>query len=117
LVFLQPNPVCSILWRQSLYKVAIVRSNSFLYDPMLPEIVRSLSRKYSITNVTHEIITETGCGIFGITQIRNALAVLKDNHTLRVKLENNGGKAFVGSYNRPKMEESLYRIYDELLRK
>lgn len=74
-----------------------------------------------ITNVAREIVTEADCGIFvnynDRAEIGNAIAVLRDNHPLRLKLGNNGRKAFVEAYNWHKMEESLYAIYDDLLRK
>ena len=74
-----------------------------------------------ITNVTSELITETGCGIIvdynNPNQIKNAIISLRDNDELRKTLGTNGRRAFEQKYNWSIMEQELYRIYDALLNK
>jgi glycosyltransferase involved in cell wall biosynthesis len=71
-----------------------------------------------ITNIAHEIITETECGILveydNIKQIKQAIIALRDNPELRSKLGNNGRRAFLEKYNWTTMEDRLFKIYDTL---
>jgi glycosyltransferase involved in cell wall biosynthesis len=72
-----------------------------------------------ITNIAHEIVKDTGCGIIveydNVEQIRKAIISLRDNRELRKKLGNNGRKAFLEKYNWTTMEKKLYKIYEDLL--
>jgi len=72
-----------------------------------------------ITNVAHEIVNETGCGIIveydKIDQIRDAIITLRDNPVLCKKLGDNGRKAFLEKYNWNIMEERLLNIYESLI--
>jgi len=72
-----------------------------------------------ITNVAHEIVNETGCGIIveydNLEQIKEAIINLRDHPELRMRLGANGRKAFLEKYNWSIMEERLYKIYDTLL--
>jgi glycosyltransferase involved in cell wall biosynthesis len=74
-----------------------------------------------ITNVAHEIVNETGCGIIvaydNKEQIKEAIITLRDNPELRKSLGANSRKAFLEKYNWTIMEEKLYKIYDDLLNK
>jgi glycosyltransferase involved in cell wall biosynthesis len=74
-----------------------------------------------ITNVAHEIVNETGCGIIveydNKEQIKEAIITLRDNPELRKRLGTNGRKAFLEKYNWNIMEQKLYKIYDDLLNK
>jgi glycosyltransferase involved in cell wall biosynthesis len=72
-----------------------------------------------ITNIAHEFVCDTGCGIvveYGNTeQIKQAIITLRDNPSLRIRMGNNGRKAFLEQYNWSNMEKRLYKIYQELL--
>jgi len=72
-----------------------------------------------ITNIAHEFMTDTKCGIVveygNVNQIKQAIVSLKENSELRKALGNNGRKAFVQKYNWTIMEEKLYKIYEELM--
>jgi glycosyltransferase involved in cell wall biosynthesis len=72
-----------------------------------------------ITNVAHEIVIETGCGIIveydNIKQIKEAIITLRDNSSLRKRLGANGRKGYLEKYNWSIMEQRLYKIYDDLL--
>jgi len=74
-----------------------------------------------ITNVAHEIVNETGCGVTveydNPEQLREAIIRLRDNPELRKKLEVNGRKAYLEKYNWNIMEQRLYKIHDNLLNK
>ena len=72
-----------------------------------------------ITNIAHEIINETGCGILveydNTKQIKEAIIVLRDNPELRTRLGNNGRRAFLEKYNWMTMEDKLFKSYETLL--
>ena len=74
-----------------------------------------------ITNVAAEIVSETECGILvdynNLDQIKLAITTLRDDQELRKRLGDNGRKAFLQKYNWNAMEQKLYKIYEELLRK
>ena len=74
-----------------------------------------------ITNVAPELVNEVNCGIMveynNINQIKEAVISLRDNIDLRRKLGTNGRKAFIQKYNWTIMEQELYKIYGNLLRK
>jgi glycosyltransferase involved in cell wall biosynthesis len=71
-----------------------------------------------ITNIAHEIINETGCGIIvqydNVKQIKEAIVALRDNPEFRTRLGNNGRRAFLEKYNWMAMENRLFKIYDTL---
>ena len=71
-----------------------------------------------ITNIAHEIINETECGILveydNVKQIKQAIIALRDNPELRTRLGNNGRRAFLEKYNWMAMEDRLFKIYDTL---
>ena len=73
-----------------------------------------------ITNMEPRLVNEeVGCGIVvdynNTDQIKAAVVYLRDNIELRRRLGMNGRKAFLQKYNWTNMEQSLYKIYDELL--
>ena len=74
-----------------------------------------------VTNVAHEIINETNCGLVveydNEKQIKEAIITLSDNPQLCKKLGDNGRKAFLEKYNWSEMEQKLYRVYETLLPK
>lgn len=75
-----------------------------------------------ITNMEQEVVDkEVGCGIIvdydDITQLKEAIILLRDNAELRKKLGQNGRKAFLEKYNWNRMEEKLYEIYGSLMNK
>jgi glycosyltransferase involved in cell wall biosynthesis len=74
-----------------------------------------------VTNVAHEIVNETQCGIIveyhDMEQIREAIITMRDNPELRKRLGANGRKAFLEKYNWNVMERRLYKVYDNLLGK
>jgi glycosyltransferase involved in cell wall biosynthesis len=74
-----------------------------------------------ITNVAHEIVNETGCGIIveydNVNQIKEAIITLRDNPETRRTLGANGRKAFLENYNWDIMEQRLYKVYEDLLNK
>ena len=73
-----------------------------------------------ITNIAHEIINETECGVLvqyeSTKQIRQAIISLRDNPELRTRLGNNGRRAYLEKYNWKSMEKKLFKTYDTLLR-
>jgi len=75
-----------------------------------------------ITNMEQELVgEEVGCGIIvdydNISQIKEAIILFRDNAELRKKMGQNGRKAFLQKYNWARMEEKLYEIYSNLLKK
>lgn len=74
-----------------------------------------------ITNIAQEVITLAKCGMLvdfeNRAQIKKALEKLRDNPTFRSELGANGRKAYLEMYNWGRMEEKLYKIYDDLLLK
>jgi glycosyltransferase involved in cell wall biosynthesis len=72
-----------------------------------------------ITNLAHEIVNETQCGIIveydDMEQIRKAIITMRDNPELCKRLGTNGRKAFLEKYNWNVMEERLYKVYEDLL--
>jgi glycosyltransferase involved in cell wall biosynthesis len=71
-----------------------------------------------VTNIAHDIINETGCGMLvkynDLNQIKQAITTLRDNPKLRVRLGKNGRRAFLRKYNWMTMEQKLFRIYEIL---
>jgi len=75
-----------------------------------------------ITNMEQELVgEEVGCGIIvnynDISQIKEAIILFRDNVELRKKMGQKGRKAFLQKYNWARMEEKLYEIYSNLLKK
>jgi glycosyltransferase involved in cell wall biosynthesis len=74
-----------------------------------------------ITNIAHEIVNDTGCGIIveydNVEQIKEAIITLRDNPQTRRRLGVNGRKAFLEKYNWNRMEQKLYEIYNSLMKK
>lgn len=74
-----------------------------------------------ITNVAWDLVRSANYGIIvdhdNITEIKNAIIVLRDDPDLRNQLGRNGRKAFVDKYNWNILEKELFTLYDELLRK
>jgi len=72
-----------------------------------------------ITNISRELVNETNCGIVveygNVQQITDAITTLRDDPKLRTSFGTNGRKAFVDKYNWTKMEQTLYKTYNELL--
>lgn len=72
-----------------------------------------------ITNIAHDILNETGCGILveydNVKQIKEAIITLRDNRELRTRLGNNGRRAFLEKYNWTIMESKLFKNYEKLL--
>ena len=71
-----------------------------------------------ITNIAHEIINETQCGILvhydNINQIKQAIIALRDDPEFRARIGNNGRRAFLEKYNWHTMEKKLFKMYDSL---
>jgi glycosyltransferase involved in cell wall biosynthesis len=78
-----------------------------------------------ITNLEQELVSEeVGCGIIvdynnnnNISQIKEAIILFRDNVELRKKMGQNGRKAFLQKYNWARMEEKLYEVYSNLMKK
>jgi len=75
-----------------------------------------------ITNMEQQLVgEEVGCGIIvdydNISQIKEAIILFRDNVELRKKMGQKGRKAFLQKYNWARMEEKLYEIYSNLLKK
>ena len=74
-----------------------------------------------ISNAAPDFIRQIDCGILveydNANQISGAIKELKQNTELRQRLGMNGRKAFVEKYNWDRMEEKLYEIYANLLKK
>jgi glycosyltransferase involved in cell wall biosynthesis len=72
-----------------------------------------------ITNIAHEIVNETGCGIIveygNEEQLKEAIVKLRDNPELRKRFGVNARTAYLQKYNWPNMEEKLFKIYEEML--
>jgi len=73
-----------------------------------------------ITNMEQELVDkEVRCGIVvdynNISQIREAIILLRDNKELRKEMGQNGRKAFVQKYNWATMEQKLHEIYSNLI--
>lgn len=73
-----------------------------------------------ITNIAHEIVNETGCGIIveydNVKQIKDTILRLRDDPNLRKRLGDNGRKAFLEKYNWDIMGQRLYKIYEHLIK-
>ena len=73
-----------------------------------------------ITNIAHEIVNETGCGIIveydNVGQLKETIIKLRDDPNLRKRLGENGRKAFLEKYNWDIMEQRLYKIYGYLIK-
>jgi glycosyltransferase involved in cell wall biosynthesis len=74
-----------------------------------------------ITNAAEELVRDIECGLLveydNVDQISEAIKKLKEDSDLRTRLGNNGHKAYVEKYNWNRMEDKLYKIYDNLLKK
>jgi glycosyltransferase involved in cell wall biosynthesis len=74
-----------------------------------------------ISNIAHEIINETGCGIIveygNVAQIKEAIITIQRNVDLRRSFGHNGRKAFLEKYNWNRMEQKLFEIYGSLIKK
>lgn len=74
-----------------------------------------------ITNVASKLVNDIRFGVIvkydDVEGIRNAILTLRDNVELRQKLGLNGRKAYLEKYNWSKMEEQLFKVYDNLLPK
>jgi glycosyltransferase involved in cell wall biosynthesis len=72
-----------------------------------------------ITNIAPKLVYELDCGIIvdyeNVNQIRTAIIYLRDDKESRKRLGNNSHKAFLQKYSWAKMEQELYRIYEDLL--
>ena len=72
-----------------------------------------------ITNISHELVNDTKCGIIveygNVEQIKQAIITLRDNPELRRFYGTNGRKAFLEKYNWTRMEEKLFKTYQDLL--
>ena len=101
----------------ALYDLNLQTQNKFVMGNKLFEAM--MCGIPIITNVAHDIVNETECGIVveysDGQQIKEAIIALRDKPELRKKLGDNGRKAFLEKYNWPIMEQRLYRIYDNLL--
>jgi glycosyltransferase involved in cell wall biosynthesis len=99
-----------------------------LYDLNVPENRFAMPNKVFeammsgvpiITNVAPELVRDLDFGIMvnydNVNQIKSTIALLRDNKELRIRLGNNGRKAFLEKYNWANMEHKLYEIYDELI--
>jgi glycosyltransferase involved in cell wall biosynthesis len=102
-----------------LYDLNLQTQNKFVMGNKLFESM--MCRIPIITNVAHEIVNETGCGIIvaydNKEQIKEAIITLRDNPELRKSLGANSRNAFLEKYNWKIMEQRLYKIYDDLLNK
>ena len=103
----------------ALYDLKLQTQNKFVMGNKLFESM--MCGIPLITNVAHDIVSETNCGIIveydNVEQIKQAIITLRDNPELRSKLGANGRKAFLEKYNWEIMEKRLYEIYDSLLNK
>lgn len=74
-----------------------------------------------ITNVSPEFVSKLDFGIMvhydNIVEIRNAIILLRDNAKIRLKMGNNGRRAFIEKYNWSQMEKKLYDIYENLAKR
>lgn len=103
----------------ALYDLNLQTQNKFVMGNKLFEAM--MCGIPIITNVAHEIVNETGCGIIveydNKEQIKETIIKLRDDPILRKRLGENGRKAFLKKYNWHIMEQRLYKIYDTLLNK
>jgi glycosyltransferase involved in cell wall biosynthesis len=103
----------------ALYDLNLQTQNKFVMGNKLFEAM--MCGIPIITNVAHEIVNETSCGIIveydNKEQIKEAIITLRDNPELRKRLGTNGRNAFLKKYNWNIMEQKLYKIYDNLLNK
>jgi glycosyltransferase involved in cell wall biosynthesis len=96
-----------------------------LYDPKILWNSISLPNKLFeammcgvplITNLYHEIVQETACGIIveydNMEQIKRTIMKLRADPDLRKKIGENGRRAFLEKYNWKIMEHRLYNIYE-----
>ena len=74
-----------------------------------------------ITNVAPELVQTIDFGIIveynNVKQLKEAIVRLKNDPELRIRLGANGRKAFLEKYNWGKMEEKLYEIYNNLMKR
>jgi glycosyltransferase involved in cell wall biosynthesis len=101
----------------ALYNPQILWNNLTLSNKLFEAMMCGIP---IITNVAHEIVNETGCGIIveydNVEQIKEAIITLRDNPELRKRLGTNGRNAFLEKYNWDIMEQRLYLIYEDLLK-
>ena len=101
----------------ALYDLNLQAQNKFVMGNKLFEAM--MCGIPIITNVAHEIVNETGCGIVveydNRQQIKETIITLRDKPELRKKLGDNGRKAFLEKYNWAIMEDKLFTLYDNLL--
>jgi glycosyltransferase involved in cell wall biosynthesis len=73
-----------------------------------------------ITNVAHEIVNETRCGLNveydNVEKIKETILKLRYDPQLRKRLGDNGRRAFLEQYNWDIMEQRLCKIYEQLLK-
>jgi glycosyltransferase involved in cell wall biosynthesis len=119
--FLDPDEVLNLEVNSdlmiALYDLNLQTQNKFVMGNKLFEAMKCGIP--IITNVAHEIVNETGCGIIveydNVEQIKGTIIKLRDDPNLRKTLGENGRKAFLEKYNWKIMEKRLYDIYDNLL--
>jgi glycosyltransferase involved in cell wall biosynthesis len=74
-----------------------------------------------ITNVSSDLVKTINYGIIvdynDITEIKNAILLLRDNPNLRKQLGRNGRQAFLDKYNWEIVEKELLMLYKDLLNK
>jgi glycosyltransferase involved in cell wall biosynthesis len=74
-----------------------------------------------VTNIAPDIVNEVGFGIIvqyhNVRQIKEAILTLRDSASLRKRLGLNGRKAFIEKYNWLKMEDKLFKVYENLSQK
>jgi glycosyltransferase involved in cell wall biosynthesis len=74
-----------------------------------------------VTNIAPDIVDEVGFGIIvqyhNVRQIKEAILTLRDSASLRKRLGLNGRKAFIEKYNWLKMEDKLFKVYENLSQK
>lgn len=103
----------------ALYDLNLQTQNKFVMGNKLFEAM--MCGIPIITNVAHEIVNETRCGIIveydNKEQIKEAIITLRDSPELRKRLGTNGRSAFLKKYNWNIMEQKLFKIYDDLLNK
>ena len=101
----------------ALYDLNLQTQNKFVMGNKLFESM--MCGVPLITNVAHQIVKETDCGILvdydNIQQIKEVIVSLQNNPEHCKRLGNNGRKAFLEKYNWDIMEQRLYAIYERLL--
>jgi glycosyltransferase involved in cell wall biosynthesis len=102
----------------ALYDLNLQTQNKFVMGNKLFEAM--MCGVPIITNVAHEIVNETGCGIIveydNVKQIKDTILKLRDDPNLRKRVGEHGRKAFLEKYNWDIMEQRLYKIYEDLIK-